>query len=705
VTNLLDSGPGSLRRAIVDTPAGGTVDFQPGLSGTITLTGGELALTKDLTIAGPGANVITVSGNNASRVFEIAGSVTGAISGLTIADGRIFGSGGGILNNGTLTVTNSTIIGNSALGVAMGGGIWNRGTLTVTDSILTVNSATASGGAIENASFGLPLSRLTITRSSFISNSAIGVPSGASGGGIDNQGVLTVTDSPFSFNSATFGGGIFSHGGDGLTATVTNSTFSTNSALSGGGISDAGLMTLAGSTVYDNFAGDSGGGVFNSGVLTITGSTVSGNLATSGGGVFNDLGTLKVAGSTVSDNLATNQSGAAGGGIDNAGTLTVQDAILSGNVALGYGGGISNGGILTVLRATLTGNRGDRGGGLNAQGNSQTEVLDSTFRDNQAMGPSSGNGGGIDAANAAGGLMDITGSTFSNNTAFGSGGAVASGGGAVFITNSTLVGNEAVSHFLFGGGGVGVFGGNFFVQSSTIVGNRSSEGGGGVNRAFADFGSFTARNTIIADNQGPASAPDIGGPITSQGHNLIGDGTGGSGFADTDLIGTSANPIDPRLGPLQDNGGPTQTMALLASSPALNAGDPAQLGAADQRGVVRSGGVNIGAYQASASAFVLTAPATATAGVPFDLVVTVVDAFGQTAVGYRGTVTFSSSDKHANLPDDYTFTAADGGTHTFSGVSFKKKGHPQQSLTVTDTVVASIFGSIDVVVQKPGHGG
>src|SRR5262249_59930182 len=134
-----------------------------------------------------------------------------------------------------------------------------------------------------------------------------------------------------------------------------------------------------------------------------------------------------------------------------------------------------------------------------------------------------------------------------------------------------------------------------------------------------------------------------------------------------------------------------ETMALLAGSPALNAGDPAELGVADQRGVVRSGGVNIGAYQASASAFVLTAPATARAGVPFDLVVTAVDAFGQTAVGYRGTVTFSSGDKHPNLPDDYTFTAADGGTHTFSGVSFSfyTLGHRQQSITVTDTVAAS----------------
>src|SRR5229473_3255862 len=103
--------------------------------------------------------------------------------------------------------------------------------------------------------------------------------------------------------------------------------------------------------------------------------------------------------------------------------------------------------------------------------------------------------------------------------------------------------------------------------------------------------------------------------------------------------------------------GPTKTHALLAGSPALNAGDPAQLGVADQRGVVRSGGVNIGAYQASASAFVLTAPATVTAGVPFDVTVKAVDTFGQTALGYTGTVTFSTSDLDAGvvLPSAYTF--------------------------------------------------
>src|SRR5262249_15999560 len=76
VTNINEAGMGSLRQAILDTPAGGTVDFQPGLSGTITLTTGELAINQDLTIAGPVADVITVSGNHASRVFDIAATFT-----------------------------------------------------------------------------------------------------------------------------------------------------------------------------------------------------------------------------------------------------------------------------------------------------------------------------------------------------------------------------------------------------------------------------------------------------------------------------------------------------------------------------------------------------------------------------------------------------------------------------------------------------
>src|SRR5262249_5933057 len=161
------------------------------------------------------------------------------------------------------------------------------------------------------------------------------------------------------------------------------------------------------------------------------------------------------------------------------------------------------------------------------------------------------------------------------------------------------------------------------------------------------------------------------GPVLStSAYNLIGDGSGASGITNGtngNQVGTAANPIDPLLGPLQNNGGPTQTRALLAGSPALNAGDPAQLGVADQRGVVRHGGVNIGAYQASASAFVLSAPATVTPGTPFDVTVKAVDMFGQTALGYTGTVTFTTSDTDPAvvLPPTYTFTAADHGVHAF----------------------------------------
>jgi hypothetical protein len=260
VTNLNDAGMGSLRQAISDTPAGGTVEFQPGLSGTITLTTGELGIAKDLTIAGPGADVITVSGNHASRVFDVAATFTVSLSGLTIADGlaiTTLADGGGIRNNsGALTVTGSVLSGNTASGskgvaFGFGGGIFNSlGTVTVTDSILSGNTATgdlAGGGGIDN------FSTLTVTDSILSGNSASG---GSSlGGGITNFGTLTVTDSALSGNSAGggstgLGGGIYNSSSSPLT--VTNSTISGNSAtVAGGGIYNAGLLAVRGLVTID----------------------------------------------------------------------------------------------------------------------------------------------------------------------------------------------------------------------------------------------------------------------------------------------------------------------------------------------------------------------------------------------------------------------------------------------------------------------
>jgi hypothetical protein len=672
--NLNDSGFGSLRQAIIDTPSGGIVNFQSGLSGTITLTSGELAISQNLTITGPGAGIITVSGNNASRVFEVVPAVTVAISGLTIANGRSL-VGGGVFNSGMLTITDSTISGNTATTAAFhlgGGGIYNdNGTVTVTGCTLSGNSALRLGGGILN----------------------------------DPGGSVSVTASTLSGNSAGLGGGIVNRF---ATLTVTASTLSDNDGSVGGIYNEGGTVSVTASTLSGNFTlfnGD-GGGILNDpgGTVSVTASTLSSNSGFFGGGIYNQVGgTVSVTACTLSGNSALD-----GGGILNAGMLTVDSSTLSGNSATstigGQGGGISNFGTLTVTASTLSGNRADDvGGGIDNEVGT-VSVTASTLSGNSANAISTsgrGKGGGIWSV---GGTVSVTASTLSGNSALGSpsssdptdgsGGGIYSVVGTVAITASTLSDNHADAS----GGGIYNEGGTLTLTSSTLSGNRASVGGGGI--ANAD-GTIFLRNTIVAGTAATA-ASDVSGILGSLGYNLIGIGDGGSGFVSTDLVGTSTNPIDPKLGPLHANGGPTQTIALLPLSPALNTGDPAQLGTADQRGVVRSGGVNIGAYQASASALILTAPATATTGVPFDLVVTAVDRFGQTAVGYAGTVHFASSDQRATVPSDYTFMAADGGTHTFQ-VTLPRPG--RRSLTVTDTHDASIFASIAVQVHKPGHDG
>jgi hypothetical protein len=171
-------------------------------------------------------------------------------------------------------------------------------------------------------------------------------------------------------------------------------------------------------------------------------------------------------------------------------------------------------------------------------------------------------------------------------------------------------------------------------------------------------------------------------------YNLVGSDDGSlSGISDGvngNQIGTPDSPIDPGLAPLDDHGGPTQTRPLLANSPALNAGDPGLSGTPDQRGVVRSGGVNIGAFQASVSSLVISPPTSVTAGAPFDVTVSAFDPFRQPAVGYTGTIHFTSGNPGATLPADYTFQLSDGGQATFPGVSLSVAG--TWDLTATDAV-------------------
>jgi predicted outer membrane repeat protein len=215
VTTLQNDGPGSLRWAIANAPAGSTITFDKSLKGTLLLSDDNLHISRPLHIRGPGAGDLTISGgkNNFGIEMLSAGS-TSVISDLTFKESYIY-------NKGTLTLINSIITGNKAYD---GGAIFNDGTLTLINSTITDNSASHNGGGIYNDGT-LKLVSSTITGNSASHN----------GGGIYNNGTLKLVSSTITDNSAaTFGGGIANMGNTAQTA-ITLSTISGNSASHGGG--------------------------------------------------------------------------------------------------------------------------------------------------------------------------------------------------------------------------------------------------------------------------------------------------------------------------------------------------------------------------------------------------------------------------------------------------------------------------------------
>ena len=537
VTTTLDvvspaDGKLSLREAI------GAANSHPGAD-TIVLPAGVYSLARR------GAD-----DSNAAGDLDVTGStvIRGAGAGATIIDGRqldrVFDVRGTAPHSITATFQSLTIRNGLADGGGGGGIRVGNADLVVRDCAVTRNRTSGSGGGISNA--GMPgTGDVTLARSTIDRNIA------GQGGGLwvqaDGQGhgsQVTASASTIRRNIARDGGGILAS-----RANLTGSTVSGNRASigDGGGLSVTDL-SLANSMVIGNAAALDGGGI-DADTVTLTGTTVSGNTANSA-----------VAGNT----------GATGGGIRAAVSATLTNSTVSGNIGAA-GGGITAD-VATLTNSTVRGNIAttSAGGGLLA---SVATLIGSTVSDNFAAS----DGGGIRAVTTT-----LTNSTVSGNAGANGGGLAAFG--VATLTNSTVSGNHAADM----GGGLLAFALN--LSNDTVTDNDAHTGGGVLH--FLNTGPATVHNTIVAENEVDldGSGDDVSGAFTSGGHNLIGDGSGSTGFRDGnrgDRVGTTIDPIDPGLAPLANNGGPAWTHALLAGSPAIDRGDNTGAPATDERGVAR----------------------------------------------------------------------------------------------------------------------
>jgi|GEM_PF-651193 len=338
---------GSLRCAIANAPSGATITFLPYVTGTISLTKGDLLITKNVTITGPGASTLTIDGtSNTNRIFEIQAAAT--ITGLTISHGNTSGitNGGGIyVNGGTLTLINSVISNNGTSGSTVnGGGIYinSPGLNTFSSTTFSGNTAVSGGGVYVAAG------NVTIIGGAINGNTSLGSASVNDGGGglyMISPGTLTVTSGTFSGNKAKTGGGLYATAGTvNISGSVFGGNVTTSSTLNEGG---AGLklydassnafpnVTVQSSTFLGNSSANYGGAVYAlTGTLQMTNDTLSGNYAANGGGgifnTFNAATTLKYV------TVASNTAGGLSAGVENytgggPATLAFSNTILADN--------------------------------------------------------------------------------------------------------------------------------------------------------------------------------------------------------------------------------------------------------------------------------------------------------------------------------------------------------------------------------------
>lgn len=607
---------GSLAKAIKDANAdpstADTISIAAGLN--IPVTTALDTIVGPVDIVGPGAASTTITGHDSNRIFYInASSATFnvTISGLTLTHtgSATSGDGGAILNNTAhLSISDSTITGNDS--DDQGGGVASFGetnALTVQNTTVSGNTSGSGGGGIHVTDQRADVKILTSTISGNTADSW--------GGGLyfySENGVLDIEGSTFSDNTATNnGGGGGWIDGDSASATINDTTATGNSAAWGGGgfylgtdRVDINRTTING----NNHADTDGGGLYltdNVDGVSIHDSTISGNSAgdDGGGAYFEDSsGAVEIVNTTVSGNT----SGDEGGGINfyyHSASIDISTSTISDNTAKYGGGGVyvnddesGSQGTFTMRDSTVSGNTSQNsfGGGLYI-GNqlNSTKILNSTISGNTAAEE----GGGINF-NGYYGLV-LTQDTITNNTGSHYGGLYIPADRAAAASKKGAKAADA-----------GEAGEKSKAKQAHEAAKGPHEKGGvkaQLTNKYEHDGETTSTGTIIAGNHSAKSSDgvDVGpGSVIHSDHSLF--GTVGPDTTIDDKGGTLTN-TDPKLGPLQNNGGPTETHELLAGSPAIDTGpvpstiSTDQVGNFDQRGTpydrVENGLIDIGAFE------------------------------------------------------------------------------------------------------------
>jgi len=460
VTNASNSGSGSLRATLANANDGDTVVFARSLkNNTIMLPGSsQLNIDKNITlngdVDGDKKPDITINGVGRVRLFKIGGGAEVTLKSLNLLRGSATREGGGILNDGTLTISKCTFNGNW-VAAGSGGAISNRGTLTISES-------------------------------TFIDNESYGVILVSTGGAIMNRGTATISKSTFNYNLSDGYGGAISNARRG-TLTISESTFNGNDAVSGGAISNRGTLTVSESTFIYNTSGDFGGGA-----------------------IENHLGTL------------------------------------------------------TISRSSFNRNAGSSGG-----------VIKNWGADPKSPGV---------------GSVHIRQSTFKSNFAGHDGGVIFNSGGKVLISASTLAYNTADD----GSAVFAVAEGTTVMHSSTLYGNKSRADHGGTVQAYGKNGAksrVSLANTVIAGSTGRNCVVEGTAFTFTTDHSWFDDDSCPNG----DASGTDSG--DPELGALRDNGGYTETMMPSGQSGLIDAGNSKTCTALDQRQAPRVGTCDIGSVE------------------------------------------------------------------------------------------------------------